>query len=66
LQARLLREAFDQAGFLGPDGKKLKGVSGSVRRYGGRAGQGGYEVKVSRDPRQRDQAQLPKPNVDNG
>lgn len=61
LKRRLLTEAYEQANFLGPDGKPLKGVTGSVIRFGGRAGHGGYSVKVSRDLRQSDQQRLTAP-----
>lgn len=59
LRTRLLFEAFEQAGWMGEDGKPLKGVGGSVLRGDGR--RGGYRVEVSRDLRKSDQARIEGP-----
>jgi hypothetical protein len=58
LKARLLREAIEQAGWMGEDGKPLKGVEAKINRTGGRAGNGGWEVSVTRDLTKSGQALL--------
>ena len=63
LKARLLREAIQQAGWEGDDGKPLKGVTARINGFGGRAGQGGYHVTVTRDLRLADQPRLGKPEA---
>ena len=45
LKARLAHEVLEQIGALGPDGKRLQGVSVSVRR--GTSRRGGYDIDVS-------------------
>lgn len=59
LRARMLHEAYDQAGWLDPDGKPIKGCSGKVLR--GTTKAGGYTIEIQRDLRLSDQARLPGP-----
>lgn len=61
LKGRLVREALEQAGCLDGEGKKLKGVTAKIGRYGGGSGNGGWQVEITRDLRASDQARLPKP-----
>lgn len=61
LKARLEHEALEEAGFLDEAGKPLKGVGVQITRTGGRAGQGGYFVRVWRDMRQSGQPRLEGP-----
>lgn len=48
LKDRLVREALEQAGCLGPDGKPLKGVTTRIERDG-RQGSGQWTVTITRD-----------------
>ena len=59
LKARLALQAMEQAGWLGPDGKPIAGVTATVRR--GEARKGGYTVEVRRDIRQSNQPRLAGP-----
>lgn len=59
LKARLMEEAIEQAGWLGPDGKPIAGVTATVHR--GRDRRGGYAVEVMRDLSKSDQPRLAAP-----
>lgn len=59
LRARLLHDAFEQAGWLDDNGKPLKGCDGTVRRNTGRAG--GYSLEIRRDLDKSDQPRLAAP-----
>lgn len=61
LVADIKRRALSEAGFLDDDGKPLKGVTINVNRYGGRAGSGGYAVRIMRDMSQAVQPRLEAP-----
>ena len=58
LRARLVAEALDQAGWLDPAGKPLKGVTHTIYRGDGR--QGGYKLTITRDLSKSDQPRLTK------
>lgn len=58
--ARLIRDAFEQAGWLDTEGKPIKGCTGTVTR--GVSRKGGYTVEVRRDLRLSDQPRLAAPN----
>lgn len=59
LRARMLRDAYEDAGWIGPDDKPIKGCTGAVHRGEGR--KGGYHLRISRDLRLSDQTLIPGP-----
>ena len=62
LKARLVREALEQAGWLGEDGKALKGVTTKITREG-RNGTGRWVVELTRDLDKSDQPRLTGPTA---
>jgi hypothetical protein len=60
---RLKLEVLHGLGLLDDTGRRpVKGVTVDAKRTGGRAGQGGYRITVTRDLSAMDQARLPAPD----
>lgn len=59
LRRRLVREAIEQAGWIGDGGLPIVGVTARITRGQGKAG--GYTVQVSRDLRQSNQPRIGGP-----
>lgn len=59
LRQRMAMDAIEQAGWIGPDGTPVNGVTWSIHR--GESRKGGYKIEVRRDIRLSDQPKLAAP-----